>query len=57
MERWLGHGYGAAQAREKTEANDLVNARAVIGASVEPDLRIGMAAGDRAGDRVVQVTG
>ncbi len=43
MERWFGHGYGAAEAKEKTEVNDLLNARAVVGASVEPDLRIGAA--------------
>ena len=43
MERWAGHGYDAVQAREKTEANDLVNARLVAGGSVEPDLRIGVA--------------
>lgn len=41
MERWIGHGFGADQAREKTEANDLVNARLVAGGSVEPNLRIG----------------
>ena len=43
MERWSGHGYDAVQAREKTEVNDLVNARLVAGGSVEPDLRIGAA--------------
>lgn len=40
MARWLGHGYGEAEAREKTEANDLVNARLVLESSVEPDLRL-----------------
>ena len=40
MARWLGHGYGPAEAKEKTEANDLVNARLVMEASVEPDLRL-----------------
>ena len=40
MARWLGHGYGAAEAKEKTEANDLVNAHLVATASVEPDLRL-----------------
>ena len=43
MERWGGHGYDAVQAREKTEANDLVNARLVADGSVDPDLRIGAA--------------
>lgn len=38
--RWLGHGYGPEEAGEKTEANDLPNARLVLGASVEPDLRL-----------------
>ena len=41
MARWLGHGYGVAEAKEKTEANDLVNARLVARASVEPDLCLG----------------
>ena len=41
MARWLGHGYGPEAAKEKTEANDLVNARLVANASVEPDLRLG----------------
>ena len=41
MQRWLVHGYGPAEAKEKTEANDLVNARLVAGRSVEPDLRLG----------------
>ncbi len=40
MVRWLGHGYDPEEAREKTEANDLVNARLVAGTSVEPDLRL-----------------
>ena len=40
MARWLGHGYGPAEAKEKTEANDLVNARLVVSTSVEPDLRL-----------------
>ena len=40
MARWLGHGYDPEEAREKTEANDLVNARLVAGTSVEPDLRL-----------------
>ena len=40
MARWLGHGYPPAEAREKTEANDLVNARLVASMSVEPDLRL-----------------
>ena len=40
MDRWLGHGYPPAEAKEKTEANDLVNARLVAGTSVEPDLRL-----------------
>ena len=40
MDRWLGHGYPLAEAREKTEANDLVNARLVVDSSVEPDLRL-----------------
>ncbi len=40
MARWLGHGYGPAEAKEKTEANDLVNARLVMETSVEPDLRL-----------------
>ena len=40
MERWLGHGYPPAEAKEKTEANDLVNARLVAKTSVEPDLRL-----------------
>ena len=38
--RWLGHGYGSEEAREKTEANDLVNARPVVRTSVKPDLRL-----------------
>ena len=41
MARWLGFGYGPVEAKEKTEANDLVNARLVASASVEPDLRLG----------------
>ena len=41
MGRWLGHGYDPEEAREKTEANDLVNARLVASTSVEPDLRLG----------------
>ena len=41
MHRWLDQGYGPAEAREKTEANDLVNARLVAGNSIEPDLRLG----------------
>ena len=40
MHRWRVHGYGPAEATEKTEANDLVNARLVAGNSVEPDLRL-----------------
>ena len=40
MARWLGHGYGPAEAKEKTEANDLVNAQLVVRTSVEPDLRL-----------------
>lgn len=44
MDRWLGHGYPPAEAKEKTEANDLVNARLVASTSAEPDLRI-LAAG------------
>lgn len=40
MARWLGHGYSEAEAREKTEANDLVNARLVLETSVDPDLRL-----------------
>ena len=40
MDRWLGHGYPPAEAKEKTEANDLVNARLVVSTSVEPDLRL-----------------
>ena len=40
MHRWLDQGYGPAEAREKTEANDLVNARLVAGSSVRPSLRI-----------------
>ena len=40
MERWLGHGYGPSEAKEKTEANDLVNARLVASTSAEPDLRL-----------------
>ena len=43
MARWLGHGYPPAEAKEKTEANDLVNARLVAGTSVEPVLRLGAA--------------
>ena len=38
--RWLGHGYDPGEAKEKTEANDLVNARLVASTSVEPDLRL-----------------
>ena len=41
MARWLGHGYGPEEAKEKTQANDLVNARLVAKTSVEPDLRLG----------------
>ncbi len=41
VRRWRAHGYAAAQAKEKTEINDLVNARLVAGSSVPPDLRIG----------------
>ena len=41
MARWLGHGYAPEEAKEKTEANDLVNARLVAKTSVEPDLRLG----------------
>ena len=44
MDRWLGHGYPPAEAKEKTEANDLVNARLVASTSAEPDLRL-LAAG------------
>ena len=40
MARWLGHGYDPGEAKEKTEANDLVNARLVASTSVEPDLRL-----------------
>ena len=40
MDRWLGHGYPPAEAKEKTEANDLVNARLVAKTSDEPDLRL-----------------
>ena len=40
MDRWLGHGYPPEEAKEKTEANDLVNARLVAETSVEPDLRL-----------------
>ena len=40
MARWLGLGYGPEEAREKTEANDLVNARLVMTRSTEPDLRL-----------------
>ena len=40
MARWLGHGYGPAEAKEKTEANDLVNARLVMETSAAPDLRL-----------------
>ena len=40
MARWLGHGYPPGEAKEKTEANDLVNARLVASTSVEPDLRL-----------------
>ena len=40
MGRWLGHGYDPEEAKEKTEANDLVNARLVAGTSVEPNLRL-----------------
>ena len=42
MDRWLGHGYSPAKAKEKTEANDLVNARLVLDNSVDPDFRLGM---------------
>ena len=41
VRRWRTRGYGPAEAKEKTEANDLVNARLVAGSSVTPDLRIG----------------
>ena len=41
VRRWRTHGYGPGEAEEKTEANDLVNARLVAGGSVTPDLRIG----------------
>ena len=41
MERWFSHGYDEAQAWEKTQANDLVNARLIASRLVEPDLRIG----------------
>ena len=40
MARWLGHGYGPEEAKEKTQANDLVNARLVAKTSVVPDLRL-----------------
>ena len=40
MARWLGHGYDPEHAKEKTEANDLVNARLVVSTSVAPDLRL-----------------
>ena len=40
MARWIEHGYGPAEAKEKTEANDLVNARLVAGALLAPDLRL-----------------
>ena len=40
MRRWLYHGYGPAEAKEKTVANDMVNARLVAETSVEPDLRL-----------------
>ncbi len=45
MARWLGHGYGPEDAKEKTEANDLVNARLVAETSVEPDLRLRASSG------------
>ena len=41
MRRWLVRGYGPAEAGERTETNDLVNARLVAGHSVDPDLRLG----------------
>ncbi len=41
VRRWRTHGYGPAPAKEKVEANDLVNARLVAERSAEPDLRIG----------------
>ena len=40
MDRWLGHGYPPAEAKEKTEANDLVNARLVASTSADPGLRL-----------------
>ena len=40
MGRWLGHGYDPEAAKEKTEANDLVNAQLVASTSVDPDLRL-----------------
>ena len=40
MARWLGHGYPPEEAKEKTEANDLVNARLVMETSVAPDLSL-----------------
>ena len=49
VRRWRAHGYGPGEAEEKTEANDLVNARLVAGGSVKPDLRIGP--GPRCRDR------
>ena len=48
VRRWRAHGYAPAQAKEKTEANDLFNARLVAGSSVEPDLRIGLGPRSRA---------
>lgn len=42
MQRWIGHGYGPAEAREWMETNDLVNARLVAARSITPDLRIGL---------------
>ena len=44
MDRWLGHGYPPVEAKEKTEANDLVNARLVATTSADPYLRL-LAAG------------
>ena len=40
MDRWLGHGFPPAEAKRKTEENDLVNARLVLDTSLEPDLRL-----------------
>lgn len=40
VDRWLGHGFSASQAREKAAENDIPNALRVLNGSVDADMRI-----------------